>query len=540
MAGTDGWLALINGSIMTMDEREPEAQAVLAHGESIVMIGQNDTVKAEAPAGATVVDLAGRTVTPGLIDSHLHLFRYGETLAQVDLGGTRTLDDFLQRLARDVAARPAGAWVSGRGWDQDRLAERRYPTRHDLDRVTAEHPVLLIRVCGHAAVANSMALRMAGVNAATADPPGGQIDRDPQTGEPTGVLRERATDLVRRHIPEDDFATRKQALKGGIERALAAGLTGVHSQDVWEEGDFDQIRRLYGTLRREGTALRVFELVGVNDMASVRAEGLRTGDGDPYFKVGPIKVFADGSLGASTAALIDPYSDGDQSGLLIYPEEQLTALIAEAHDAGFQVAVHAIGDRGAELTLAGFARAQQRHRRCDPRHRLVHCQIMQPEQWARMREPGVIGDIQPKFVTSDLHWTDDRVGPQRARHAYAWRSLLAAGVHAAGGSDAPVEPIEPMQGIYAAVTRSDLDGCPAGGWHPEQCLAVTAALHLFTRGAAYAAFEEDHKGMVAPGYLADLVVWPQDPRRLPPADLKDLRPDLTILGGRIAYRRTGG
>lgn len=555
--------ALINGTIWC-GPGLPGAEAVLMHGETVKMTGDTARIKAHAPAGTAVIDLGGRFVTPGLIDSHVHLLPYGLTLLQLDLHGAAHPGEIARRLAEAIALAPEESWIIGRGWDQSRFigtAAGVLPRARDLDSVSPGNPVLLRRVCGHVAVANSAALKAAGITAQTADPPGGRIQRDPAAGRPTGILFEQAIDLVEAVIPEPDEALARRALNMAIDKALAEGVTGVHSQDVWKAGEFFKIRELYRTAAREGRPFRMNALVGIDAMSDLLRRGLRTGMGDEYFKVGPIKIFADGSLGGGTAALREPYADDPGSrGMLIYPEEELHSLMASVHEAGFQLAIHAIGDGAAGAVIDGMKKLATAtigagglgHEGVPPpedrRHRIIHCQVVGKDQMADLARLGMVADIQPAFLPSDLPWLPEKLGRERALQTYAWRSLLEAGIPAAAGSDAPVEPISPMGGIWAAVSRAREEGTGgqegpgtagraggSAGWAPGESLDVTTALSLYTVGSAYAAFEEHYRGRLAPGYLADAVVWPRDFRDGPADDLKNLKPDMTILGGRIAY-----
>ncbi|MGE5560012.1 MAG: amidohydrolase [Chloroflexota bacterium] len=487
---------------------------------------------------AEVVDLDGQTAIPGLTDSHMHLLNYGLNLERVILNQVRSLGELTELVRARAATLHPGDWVVGRGWDQDRLAEHRYPTVADLDRVAPDNPVVLVRACGHLSVCNSLALRLAGVSRDTPDPDGGRIDRD-EAGNPTGILREGAMGLVGRHIPTPDFAALKRALQAAMQRALAAGLTMVHTDDVGTAGGLEPAMALYDQTARAGDPpFRAQLEVSAKYVDDLIGRGLRTGDGDEWFRIGPLKLFADGSLGGGTAALSQPYADApDSCGIPILTPEAMDAIVAKAHDNGLQVAIHAIGDRAAEIALNAIAKAQAGGPRTDLRHRIVHCQILRPDLIARFVRENVCADIQPKFITTDLHWAERRLGRDRLRWSYAWRDLLEAGVRCAGGSDAPVEPLEPFLGIYASVTRCDLDGQPAGGWLPEQRLTVEEALRLFTTGGAYVGHDERTRGMVAPGCQADLAVLSANPLRIDPFALKDIRVMMTVVGGRVAFRR---
>lgn len=522
-----------------MDPAMPRAGALLAFGDRILACGTAAEVRAAyelhrglpGTAPAESIDLRGRAVLPGLIDSHLHLLWYGFFLQQVDLNGTASIPEMQQRLRARVEAVPPGQWVTGAGWQQDFFVEKRMPTRADIDAVAPCHPVMLHRVCYHAVVCNSLALRLGGVSRDTPDPDGGLIDRDPATGEPTGVLRESAADLVAKAVPAPTPAQVRDALRLACRRASAAGLTSVHTND----GQGEAIGA-YVALRDAGElTVRSYHDTSYPDDEALL--GLPAGFGDDWVKVGAVKLFVDGSLGARTALLRAPYSDDPAvSGVLMHSVDRLNAMVRKAHDHGRQVAVHAIGDRAVELALDAIEAAVAANPRPDHRHRIVHAQALAPDLIPRLAAAGVVVDIQPKFTTGELFWAPARLGPEREPYSYCWRTMLEAGVRCAGGSDAPVEPLEPLWGIYAAVTRSAMDGRMSEGWLPREKLDALTAVRLFTADAAYGAFEEHVKGSLEPGKLADLVVLDHAPDRVPAHEIKDLKVEMTIVGGRVVHQ----
>lgn len=523
-SGHDGW----------------RAHAALALGGGRVLaLGSRAEAEALAGPGTRRVDLAGGCALPGLTDAHLHILSYGLTLTRLDLSGVPSLARFCQLVVAAAAQRPVGSWILGRGWDQERLAEGRYPSRQDLDAVAPQHPVFLQRQCGHIAVANSLALRAAGITAATPDPPGGAIDRD-EHGEPTGVLRETALALLDAAVPaptDDELAA---ALRRGAAEALRLGLVALHSYDAELVGSPERTAALLTAIcGPDGVPVRVSELIPAAWLAAAHAAGIRSGlpiDAAGWNRWGPLKIFADGSLGGRTAALQAPYADDPTTaGIYIQERAELFALVAEAHRLGYQLGIHAIGDGALHRVLDAIAAAQVAAPRAGARHRLIHCQITDPASWQRLAALGVVADIQPVFLRSDGHWFAQRVGAERAATSYAWASLLRAGVAACGGSDCPVEPLNPLYGIYCAVTRQDLDGTPAGGWNPDERLTVAQALDLFTGGAAYADHREAERGGLAPGMAADVTVLDGDPFTCEPAALRELRCLRTIVAGRTAY-----
>lgn len=513
--------------------------ALATAGERILAIGSEAEVMQTQGPATRVVDLEGRPLLPGLIDAHLHILGYALTLDRLAVAGMPSLAAVAAAVGAETAKRPAGEWITGRGWDQDRWVERREPVKADLDLVSPDHPVFLQRNCNHVAVVNSAALRVAGITRETPDPAGGQIDRDPVTGEPTGILRENALLLVQRIIPEVERGRRQELLTQAMREALSYGITQVHTDDCRYGGGIAETESLFTALvGPDRIPLRVTQMIPVDKLVEAAEQGIRTGSGNPWYRYGQVKIFADGSLGGRTAALVAPYSDDPSTaGLYIYNKDEFKGLIAQAHAMGNQVGAHCIGDGAAQLFIEAVEEAQTRHPRPDARHRMIHCQILSPAQIDRMAAAGIVGDIQPVFIKSDGYWFAERVGPERAKTSYAWRTLSQRGIPLCGGSDCPIEPLNIWYGIYTAVTRQDLNGYPAGGWQPEERLTVAEALSLYTTGASYSTFEEQFKGALAPGMAADLVIVDRDPFTCDPNELKDVQVLQTVVGGVLAYSR---
>ena len=538
-------LVLRGGRVLTLVPEQPEVEAVAIRGNRVLAVGTESELKAYLGPQTEVIDAQGLTVVPGLTDTHLHLLHYGFALNQVDLGGVRSVGELRRRVADFVAQRKIkpGRWVLGRGWDQNLLAEGRLPRKEDLDGIAPENPMLLSRICGHAALLNRRGLEAAGLTAATPDPEGGRLQRG-EGGELTGIVFELgAIGLVQRAIPAAGPADLEEALALATARAAQAGLTEAHSDDLGSAGGFARAAAAYTALAKGGRLplrIRMALLVGsLGELKDVLAAAQDWQSPSELISLGPIKIVSDGSLGARTAALEEPYSDAPgERGLMNFAAEELKEMVTLAHQAGFQVAVHVIGDRAARLALEAVEAAQARYPRPDARHRLVHCQIMNPALWEKMRALGVAGDVQPRFVASDWPMVESRVGKERARTSYAWKSMLARGLHLAGGSDCPVEPLDPLLGLHAAIARTDPAGNPAGGWQPAEKLAPLTALGLFTEGAAYVARAEGERGRLAPGYLADLTAFAGDYLAAPEetALANDVR--LTISAGRVVYRRS--
>jgi len=527
-----------NGEFYTGIHAVKKRDSLLAFAERILFVGPKDLAQEAVPRGVDleVIDLEGKTIVPGFIDSHLHLLSFGLGMRNVSLSSVRSIDE-LKRILKERAEKSGDdEWILGRGWDQDAFIERRYPTRKDLDEAVGPKPCFLTRACGHVAVLSSRALEIAGITRLSADPPGGVIDRDPY-GEPTGVLRESAMGLVHSKVPRPGPETLEACLKDAAQYVLSKGITSVHTNDG--QAGFQGTMELYRKVHNAGIPLRVYWDLPSGFMEDLLETSLRTGSGDDYFRIGAVKLFADGSLGGRTAALLEPYSDDPStSGILVISEEELKERVYLAHASGMQVAIHAIGDRAVKVSLAAVSDAQSRLPRTPLRPRLVHTQILSPHLITEMKRVGVVADIQPKFISTDMRWAQERVGFQRMRSSYAWKTMLRAGVPLAGGSDCPVEPPDPLFGVYCAVTRKDMDGNPEGGFSPNERVSVEDAIRIFTSGGAYAAFEEQDKGTLEPGKLSDFVVLSEDPYRVEPDRLKDIEVLMTVVGGKMAYKKT--
>jgi predicted amidohydrolase YtcJ len=519
-----------------MDEQFSNPEAVAIDGDRVVSVGSLAQVS-DSLVGAEVIDLKGGSLIPGLNDSHCHLLNMGMALQMVDCH-TESLTEMLVRVRARAEESASGDFVLGRGWDQNLWREGRYPTCYDLDEAGHGQPVVLTRVCGHALVASSRALELAHIDRYTSDPDGGHIDRDEQ-GYPTGVIRERAMDLIWSAVPDADAAAYRRALDLAARHAASCGITSVQTNDAY--GDFRPVASLYAEYlaSAEAVALRVRLLSTLDaDTIDRDAEAIRefqkTVD-ETWLNLGTLKAMSDGSLGARTAALVEPYSDDPgNNGIAYYSQAELDRVVAAGHNRGFQVAIHAIGDRAARMVTEAISKAQKGD--TSLRHRLIHGQVLSRDIINTIKALGMTMDIQPKFITTDWAWAHERVGEGRLAYAYAWRTLVEAGIICAGGSDSPVEPIAPLLGIYAAVTRQDMDGRPAGGWMAEQRLRRSDALSLFTTNAAYVEFMEDQKGSITPGKLADLAVLDEDLMSVPPEEIKDLTVKLTLCGGRESYR----
>jgi predicted amidohydrolase YtcJ len=517
-------MALINGNVLTMNPTRPKVQAIAVRNKRVTAVGTNAEIKPCIGKNTRLIDLLGRTVLPGFIDTHVHVAGLGRSLASVNLRDADSINELQKGLKEHIQKAPKGRWIVGHGWDQDRFKEKRYPTRWDLDKFSSDNPVVLTRVCGHICVANSKALELANLTARSASPLWGKIDEDVENDEPTGILRESAMDLIWKVMPLPNEEELIEVCSQACQKALSAGLTSVH----WIVNSPNEIRAIQKLRKRDRLLLRVYILVPVELLDQLTGLGLCTGFGDEIVRVGSLKILGDGSLGARTAALRKPYSDEPSTkGMLLYDQDELNALVIKAHEAGLQLAIHAIGDQAMEVVLTALENALTKAPRKDHRHRIEHASVLDKEMIRRMKRAKVIASVQPHFIISDF-WVVSRVGSKRARWVYPLKSLFRQNVKVAGGSDCPVEPIHPLLGIWAAVARESF---------PEERLTVDEALSLYTINAAFASFEENIKGSIETGKLADLVILSQDPHEVSPENIKDIEVAMTIVGGKIVYTK---
>ncbi len=517
-------LVLYNGRIRTLDPEKPLAEAVAIRDGRIAAVGDLSSVSGAVSKTARMLDLHGRAVYPGFVDTHIHLITHGLRLGQLNAEGLGSIKELRQRVTQAAKAKKPGEWIEGRGWDQEHFAERRYPTRHDLDGASPDNPVALKRICGHVLVANSLALDIAEINKETEAPEGGQIDRDLSTGEPTGILRENAMDLVLDRIPAPSIGHIMESTKVAMKMAAEKGLTGVHCI-------VDSARELHAlqSLHSKGElTLRFYVLIPIKMADGLQDLGIETGFGDEVLRVGAVKIEEDGSLGARTASLRQPYEDDpENSGILTIPPEELKRIVQELHGSKLQVAIHTIGDRAAEVSMQSISKAQGDEAPGLLRHRLEHASILDETLIGSMKKLGVLAAVQPRFITSDW-WAENRVGKLRSNWIYPFRTMTESGVTLSGGSDCPVEPLDPVLGISSAVTR--------GGSQPHECLSVVQAIQLYTTNAAYAEFAEEEKGIIKEGKLADLVVLESDLTSVAPEGIKDVAVAMTIVGGDVAFQ----
>lgn len=531
----NGDLVLHHGRIFTCDPARPWAEALVIRQGRVTFVGSNADVEGSVSAGLPSIDLGGRLALPGFCDAHVHLLNLGISRQVVNLRGARSLEEAVARVRDRAKGTPPGQWVRGHGWDQNEWAEPSFPDRRSLDKVAPENPVALAHTSGHATWVNSRALALTGIGADTPDPPGGRIERDRESGEPTGILYETAGRLIQGALPELTDSERLEALREAIRYAQSLGVTSAHDMGVGRR-TLAALRKL----REQGElGLRVRVYLERERLDEFIAEGVRTGDGDELVSVGGAKLLADGALGSQTALMLEPLEgQPDNYGVAVTPAEELGALVRKALDAGLATAVHAIGDRANREVLDVYEGIQGSDRSL--RLRIEHCQLLHPSDIRRFAALGIAASMQPIHATSDMHKADQLWGA-RSTGAYAFRSLLNSGARLAFGSDCPVETMDVIAGIHAAVTRRRADGEPPGGWYPEQRLSVEEAVTAYTLGPAYATGQEALVGSLSPGKLGDVAVVSRDLFALAdPMDMLTAQVDLTILGGRVVYEREGG
>jgi len=528
-----------NGNVYTANDKASRAEAIAVKADRIVFVGSNADAQKYVGQGTRVVDLKGGTVLPGFTDSHQHLSGVGLREMTLNLEGTTSLEDFLAKVKARVDQAKPGEWVTGRGWIETHWKPPAFPTRWDLDKVAPNNPVILGRADGHGAVANSAALKIAGVDKDTPNPFGGEISKDKQSGEPNGMLLDTAQGLVRRRVPAISPADAERAVVLGVKRNIELGWTQI--QDAGGSyADVEIFKKLYeaGTIK-----LRIYKAVHGPGASATRLlnEGATIGAYGNRFTFRTIKVVSDGALGSRGAALLAPYSDAaDTKGFLTVKAEELRPMLIEALRKGIQVETHAIGDYANRFVLDEYEAALKavppgERKVAEPRWRMEHAQIVNPADIPRFAKLGIIPSMQPSHAIGDLFFAPSRVGVDRLKGSYAWASFIKSGIVVPGGSDAPVERGEPMIEFYAAVARKDQKGFSGEGWHPEEAVSREDALKMFTLWPAYAAFEEQLRGTIEAGKLADLTILSADIMKIPVAEILKTRCVMTVINGEIVY-----
>src|SRR5215472_4179178 len=527
-------LIVTNAKIWTVDKTRPQAEALAVIGDRIVAVGGATEVDAWHGPQTKVLDAKGKLLLPGFNDAHVHFVDGGSHLQEVQLKDAASPEEFARRIGERAKTTPKGEWITGGDWDEQKWSPPNLPTKELLDPVTPDTPVWVNRYDGHESLANSATLRLANITAKTPDPAGGQIVRDAQ-GNPTGVLRDAATSLVDKIIPPMSRARRMRAIRQALEHAASLGVTSVQDKNP----PYVEVKA-YAELEEKGElTVRMYVAPMETEWKDQAKIGVRHAFGTPLLRMGAVKGYADGSLGSETAYFFDPYTDApDKHGLLsdeMHPVSAMQQRLRGADAAGLQLCVHAIGDRAISMTLDIFTQIEKANGKRDRRWRIEHSQHMAAKDFARYAKLAVIASVQPYHAIDDGRWAEKRIGPDRIKRTYAFRTFLDNGVRLAFGTDWSVAPLSPVWSIYAAVTRATLDGKNPDGWVPEQKLTVAEAVEAYTMGSAYAEFQEKEKGSITPGKLADFIVLSDDIFKIPPAAIKDVKVEATFVGGKIVY-----
>jgi predicted amidohydrolase YtcJ len=527
---------LIRGKIWTGNPGPPWAEAVALRAGRILAVGRDKEIKKTAGSETEVIDLNGRLALPGFIDSHVHFLNGGFSLMSIQLRNAASKEDFISRIAAKAKSLAKGEWILNGDWDHTQFSPPELPRREWIDGVTPDNPVCINRLDGHMILANSLALKMGGVTKNTPLPPGGEIVKDPASGEPTGILKDAAMDLVYNKIPVPTLDQNLKAARAAMQLAAELGVTSVH--DMSDPSSFEVYQEL---LKNGRLTVRLHVYVPVTEAEVMSELKLKSPFGNEDLKLAGLKGFADGSLGSATAYFFEPYADDPKTrGLLhgqMFPEGIMEKRILVADRAGLQVAIHAIGDRANAVILDIYEKAAGQQGPRDRRFRIEHAQHLRTSDIARFGRLGVIASMQPYHAVDDGRWAETKIGPDRVRTTYPFKSLLENGAVLAFGSDWPVAPLDPIQGIYAAVTRRTLDGKNPNGWIPEQKISLEDAIKGYTSAGAFAEFAEKTKGTIEPGKLADIVVLDKNLFAIPPEEIRTAKVELTILGGRIVYKR---
>ena len=539
-AATIADTVFMNGNIYTANESNPHAEAVAINHDCITAVGSNNEIKKFIGSQTRVINLKGMTMLPGLTDSHAHFIQVGEREMTFNLENTKSLDDLLTKVKEKTTKTNPGEWITGSGWIETYWKPSQFPTRWDLDRVAPNNPVVLSRADLHSIVVNSMALKLSGITKETKNPFGGETHHDQKSGEPDGMLMDEARNLITSHIPATDKAHLEKAMILANNWSIAHGLTQVQEPS----GSYDDVDT-YQTLFREGKIkIRIYKAVSGPSADSTRLlhDGPIIEAFDHHFNLRTIKVVSDGALGSRGAALFEPYNDATNTrGFLRVDEIKYQAMLHDALKKGIQVQTHAIGDAANHFTLYEYTKALKAvppssRQIANPRFRIEHAQILSDADLKRFAALNVIPSMQPSHAISDLHYASNRLGMKRLKNAYAWRSLIKTGVIIPGGSDAPVERGDTLIEFYAAVARKDIHGFSSKGWHREQILSRDEALKMFTVWPAYAAFEENLRGQIAPGKLADFTVLSKDIMKVPSDQILKSHNVMTVIGGEIVWQ----
>ncbi len=527
-------MILTNANVWTVDKSLPSAQAVAVLGDRIVAVGSTAEIEAWRGPRTLVIDAGGKLVLPGFNDAHVHFVSGGRQLDNVQLKDATSAKEFARLVGARAKATTKGEWILGGNWDETKWTPPDIPTKQLIDALTPDNPVFVTRYDGHMGVANSLALLLAGITAQTADPPGGTIVRDAQ-GNPTGALKDAAAELVYRVIPPLTHEQRIRIVKRAMNYAASLGVTSVQNMSA----DFEDIAVYDELLQRGELITRIYAAPAISQVNDLAKIGVRHAFGGPYLRIGALKGFADGSLGSGTAYFYEPFlNQGENHGLLsdeMHPISLMRDRMMDADAEGLQLCTHAIGDQGISIILDLYADVTKAHGEADRRFRIEHAQHMAAKDFARFAKLKVIASVQPYHAIDDGRFAEAHIGHDRSSRTYAFRTFLDHGVQLALGSDWEVAPLDPMQTVYAAVTRATLDGKNPGGWFPEQKLTVPETIEAYTVGSAYAEFQDKEKGSITPGKLADLVVLSDNIFTIPPEKIPDVHVMKTILGGKVIF-----
>ena len=523
---------ILSAKIFTGDPANPMAEAVYIKGNQIAAVGTTIMVKKSAPCDVKVLDLPGCLITPGLIEGHCHFTSIGVLLQNLNFRDITSISSCRQMVKQAVLKTKPGEWIIGRGWNENLWEENREPVKQDLDDIAPDNPVYLTRVCGHSVWVNSKALEIADITARTQDSPGGKIDKDPVTCEPTGIIRE-TLELISAHIPPKTKQQLRQAALTAQKEVLRFGITCVHSLE-----DLDSFKAVRELDRDEELKVRVYHSLHVEDIKEAEREGFEINQNSEHLWLGHVKLYADGSLGANTALLHDPYDDQPGNlGLAFLDPESLKAGVEFAYERGYGVMIHAIGDKAVTNSLESIADARKKYP-CQPRDRIEHVQLFRPRDLQLFKDHNITASVQPVFLATDRFSAEKKWGIERCRNSYAWRTLMDKKIPLQFGSDAPVEPVNPVLGIFTAVERKNYKYKTHDKWFPEQSLTLEEAIIGFTRQAAFTSGKENELGIIAPGKLADLTIFNQDFFCVPKDQWPEIEVNMTIINGEIVYEKS--
>jgi len=529
-------MILLNGKIWTVNPDQPWAEAVAVEAGKILEVGSTSQIKKLAGAQTQIIDLKGDLLLPGFTDSHVHFLDGGFSLLRIDLRDAKSKEEFIERIRDKAKELEKGEWILGGNWDHQQFTPPELPRKEWIDEASSQNPVYVNRYDGHMVLVNSTALKIAGITRETSSPQGGEILKDTKTGESTGILRDAAMDLVQEHIPEPSFQQKLEAAEIALKQAAEVGLTSVH--DMASASNFEVYQEL---LRTDKLTARLYVYIPITEVEIYARLKLITPFGNDFLKIGGLKGFVDGSLGSSTALFFEPYTDDPKKyGLLyahMYPEGIMEKRLMLAEQSGLQVAIHAIGDKANHIILDIFEKVAAQQGERDRRWRIEHAQHLLPEDIERMGRLNIIASVQPYHAIDDGRWAEKKIGKKRCQYTYAFKSLLEKGVLLACGSDWDVAPLNPLTGIFAAVTRQTTDGKNPQGWIPKEKISLEEAIKGYTLNGSYAEFSEKIKGSVEKGKLADFVVLSQNIFEIPPEEIGKTKVKMTIVDGKIVYQK---